>query len=94
MHTKELPDPGLHFLGPTLGHRCPSASQLTWDFIFGVTPLFDIKFSKLATLSTFEYLTPFPVGCKCPLSSGQVGACQLVNAVAPAFMHQGFCFNT
>lgn len=87
MHAKELPDPGVHFLGPALGDCCLSGYQLTRDFISGATPLFDINFFKVTTLSTFECVTPFPVGCRCPLSSGQVGDCQLVNAVAPVFTH-------
>ena len=52
MHTKELPEPGVHFLGPTLGHCCPSGYQLTWDFLSGATPLFDLPGHIAAHLVT------------------------------------------
>lgn len=51
--------------------------QFTLDFISEATSLFVINFSKLATLSTFEHVTDFPVGCRWPLSSGQSGTISL-----------------
>lgn len=51
--------------------------QFTLDFISEATSLFVINFSKLATLSTFEHVTAFPVGCRWPLSSGQSGTISL-----------------
>lgn len=75
----------------------------------GTTPLFDTNCSKLKTLLTFERVTPFPVGCRCPVPSGQVRVRQCGNSVGPVLVHRwvsglihkysglinpGFWFNT